>query len=191
MRSGSWTAVAAFFCALSTPVAAHDAEEGVGRLGKVDFANSCDAQVQKELQRAVAMLHSFWYSAGEKAFRHVLADDPSCAVATWGIAALLMNNPLAGQGASPQAAGAAMAGIMESRNGSATAVPMPRRKARLGRALRVKIMAGIPLFAIEMANYERFRKPNSGSRNSWPPVSDRSHRPSAGRRNPVPGPANK
>ena len=115
MRSGSWTAVAAFFCALSTPVAAHDAEEGVGRLGKVDFANSCDAQVQKELQRAVAMLHSFWYSAGEKAFRHVLADDPSCAVATWGIAALLMNNPLAGQGASPQAAGAAMAAIEQGR----------------------------------------------------------------------------
>ena len=34
------------------------------------------------------MLHSFWYSAGDKTFRHVLADDPGCAIATFGIAAL-------------------------------------------------------------------------------------------------------
>ena len=86
-----------------------------GQLGKVAFANSCDAKVQKELQRAVAMLHSFWFSAGEKAFRHVLEDDPSCGVATFGIAAMLMNNPLAGQGASPKAAEAAQAAIEQGR----------------------------------------------------------------------------
>jgi len=32
------------------------------------------------------MLHSFWYTAAEKAFRDVLKDDPQCAIATWGIA---------------------------------------------------------------------------------------------------------
>ena len=90
---------------------AHEAEEGQGTLGKVSFANSCDAKVQAELQRAVAMLHSFWFSAGEKAFRHVLEDDPACGVATFGIAAILMNNPLAGQGASPKAAEAAQAAL--------------------------------------------------------------------------------
>jgi tetratricopeptide (TPR) repeat protein len=61
------------------------------------------------------MLHSFWYSAGDKAFRQVLADDPGCAVATWGIASLLMNNPLAGQGATPQAAETAIAAIEQGR----------------------------------------------------------------------------
>ena len=90
---------------------AHEAEEGKGKLGKVSFANSCDAKVQVDLQRAIAMLHSFWFSAGEKAFRHVLEDDPACGVATFGIAAILMNNPLAGQGASPKAAQAAQAAL--------------------------------------------------------------------------------
>lgn len=108
-------AAAVAVIAFAAPLAAHDVEEGKGRLGTVSFANSCDAKVQKELQRAVAMLHSFWYSAGEKTFRHVLADDPSCAIATWGIASLLMNNPLAGQGASPKAAETAQAAIDEGR----------------------------------------------------------------------------
>jgi tetratricopeptide (TPR) repeat protein len=115
MRSTSFAAVAALSFVLATPLGAHEAEEGTGRLGKVDFANSCEAKVQKEFQRGVAMLHSFWYSAGEKAFRHVLEEDPGCAVATFGIAALLMNNPLAGQGASPKAAESALAAIERGR----------------------------------------------------------------------------
>lgn len=111
---------AAAACLLAcTSASAHEGDEskagGGGQLGKVQFANSCDAKVQPELQRAVAMLHSFWWSAGEKAFRHVLEDDPACGIATFGIAALLMNNPLAGQGASPQAAAAAAAAIEQGR----------------------------------------------------------------------------
>jgi tetratricopeptide (TPR) repeat protein len=106
---------AAITCSLAGPGLAQDAHQHGGHLGKVSFANSCDAKVQGELQRAVAMLHSFWFNAGEKAFRQVLADDPSCAIATFGIAALLMNNPLAGQGASAQAAEAAQAAIAEGR----------------------------------------------------------------------------
>jgi tetratricopeptide (TPR) repeat protein len=61
------------------------------------------------------MLHSFWYSAGEKAFRDVLAADPQCAIATWGIASLLMTNPLAGQGATPKGAEQAQAAIDQGR----------------------------------------------------------------------------
>ena len=108
------TAVALTFL-LAAPTFGHEAEEGKGQLGKVAFANSCDAKVQKELQRAVAMLHSFWFSAGEKAFRHVLDDDPMCGIATFGIAAIQMNNPLAGQGASPKAAEVAVAAIEQGR----------------------------------------------------------------------------
>jgi hypothetical protein len=43
------------------------------------------------------------------------ADDPQCTIATWGIASILMSNPLAGQGASPKGAEAAQAAIDEGR----------------------------------------------------------------------------
>ena len=115
MRTQLLAAVAAASCVLCGAARAHEVEEGKGQLGKLTFANSCDAKVQGELQRAVAMLHSFWFSAGEKAFRHVLEDDPACGVATFGIAALLMSNPLAGQGASPKGAESAQAAIEQGR----------------------------------------------------------------------------
>jgi hypothetical protein len=101
--------------AVASVTAAHDAPEGRGRLGTVAFPNSCSPAVQEELTRAVAMLHSFWYTAGEQAFRSVLRNDPECAIATWGIASLLMSNPLAGQGASPQGAADAQALIEQGR----------------------------------------------------------------------------
>jgi len=85
------------------------------QVGQVDFANSCSAAVQGTLQRGVAMLHSFWFIESEKTFREVLAQDPSCAIATWGIAAALMTNPLAGRGPSPQWAQRAQAAIEEGR----------------------------------------------------------------------------
>jgi len=85
------------------------------QLGKVDFQNSCSPAVQESFQRSVAMLHSFRYGETEKAFREVLAQDPSCAIATWGIAAILMSNPLAGIGPSPQWAERAKAAIDQGR----------------------------------------------------------------------------
>jgi tetratricopeptide (TPR) repeat protein len=94
---------------------AHDTDSQSGPLGKVTFPTSCDPKVQASFERAVAMLHSFWYSAGEQAFRDVLKADPQCAVATWGIASILMSNPLAGQGASPKGAEASQAAIDEGR----------------------------------------------------------------------------
>jgi tetratricopeptide (TPR) repeat protein len=94
---------------------ADDTDSQTGPLGKVTFPTSCDPKVQAAFERAVAMQHSFWYSAGEKAFRDVLKDDPQCAIATWGIASILMSNPLAGQGASPKGAEQAQAAIDEGR----------------------------------------------------------------------------
>lgn len=101
--------------ALAVPAAAHETSEGQGRLGKVEFPNSCSPAVQQDLARGVAMLHSFWYTAGEQTFREVLRKDPQCAIATWGIASLLMSNPLAGQGASPKGAAQAAAWIEQGR----------------------------------------------------------------------------
>ena len=57
-------AASAFLVLCPLAATAHDEEEGKGKLGKVAFANSCDPKVQPLLQRGVAMLHSFWYSAG-------------------------------------------------------------------------------------------------------------------------------
>ncbi|MEP6874159.1 MAG: hypothetical protein ABI887_07310 [Burkholderiales bacterium] len=111
MRIHRVAGAAALASMLISSSLAHEVDEGKGTLGKVSFGNSCDAKVQGELQRAMAMLHSFWFSAGEKGFRHVLEDDPACGVATFGIAAILMNNPLAGQGSSPKAAEAAQVAL--------------------------------------------------------------------------------
>jgi tetratricopeptide (TPR) repeat protein len=107
----------ALLIALAAPGLAqgHETDSQSGPLGKVSFPTSCDAEVQEAFNRAVAMLHSFWYSAAEKAFRDVLKDDPQCAIATWGIASILMSNPLAGQGASPKGAEQAQAAIDEGR----------------------------------------------------------------------------
>jgi hypothetical protein len=85
------------------------------QLGKVDFQNSCSPAVQEKFQRSVALLHSFRYVETERAFNEVLALDPSCAIATWGVAAILMSNPLAGIGPSPKWAERAQAAIEQGR----------------------------------------------------------------------------
>ena len=85
------------------------------QLGTVNFPNSCSAAAQETFQRGVAMLHSFRYGEAEKTFREALAQDPSCAIATWGIAAILMSNPLAGVGASKEGAARAQAAIDQGR----------------------------------------------------------------------------
>ena len=56
------------------------------KLGSVSFSTSCAPDVQKQFQRGVAMLHSFWYEEAERAFTDVAKADPHCAMAQWGIA---------------------------------------------------------------------------------------------------------
>jgi tetratricopeptide (TPR) repeat protein len=85
------------------------------QLGRVDFQNSCHPAVQETFQQAVAMLHSFRYGETEKTFRDVLAQDPTCAIATWGIAAILMDNPLAAVGPSREWAERAQVALDEGR----------------------------------------------------------------------------
>jgi len=64
------------------------------RLGKVEFKVSCAAQPQ--FDRAVALLHSFWFLPANKAFRDIAAADASCGMAWWGVAMVTLGNPLAG-----------------------------------------------------------------------------------------------
>ena len=93
----------------------HEGHAGHGQVGKVNFSNSCAPAVQADLASGVAMLHSFWFSAGEQTFRNVLAKDPACAIAYWGIASLLMQNPLGGIGSPPKDAEKAQAMIATAR----------------------------------------------------------------------------
>ena len=56
------------------------------QLGTVHFPISCAASVQKPFARGVALLHSFWYEEAEKEFLQIAKDDPTCAMAHWGVA---------------------------------------------------------------------------------------------------------
>ena len=112
-----FTLTAAAALLLSSGIAAAEhTHAGHGTVGAVTFANSCAPAVQDDLMRGVAMLHSFWYGEGETTFRAVLARDPSCAIANWGIASLLMSNPLAGVGSTSQNAIEAQAAIALGRS---------------------------------------------------------------------------
>jgi hypothetical protein len=80
----------------------HDHGGHAGRLGTVHFAISCAPAVQKEFDRGVALLHSFWFSAAIESFNTVLKRDPHCAMAHWGNAMSWWGNPFGGF-RSPQA----------------------------------------------------------------------------------------
>jgi tetratricopeptide (TPR) repeat protein len=66
------------------------------RLGSVNFPTSCSPAVQSQFERAVALLHSFWFSEAIKGFNGVSQADPSCGIAQWGAAVAWLGNPLAG-----------------------------------------------------------------------------------------------
>jgi tetratricopeptide (TPR) repeat protein len=68
---------------------------GPQTLGKVAFPTSCDARVQAEFERGVAMLHSYWFTEARKVFEGVLQQDPKCAMAYWGLAVNALGNTLA------------------------------------------------------------------------------------------------
>ena len=76
-----------------TPQATHD--HGAGEhFGSVHFPTSCSAAVQPQFDRAVAMLHSFFYPETDKAFQAIADREPSCAMAYWGVAISTRPNPL-------------------------------------------------------------------------------------------------
>lgn len=74
---GDWQSLAA------VPEHEHPVPE---KLGSVQFPTSCSSKAQKTFERAVALLHSFAYSAAEKEFRDAAAKDPNCAAPHWGVA---------------------------------------------------------------------------------------------------------
>src|SRR5689334_22840846 len=89
--------LAASLFALAALAHDDDGPRGTQKIGKVNFPTSCNEHAQAHMQRAVAMLHSFWWPEGERAFQEIAAEDPGCAsIAAWGFASILMYNPFAG-----------------------------------------------------------------------------------------------
>ena len=61
-------------------------EKATEKLGNVHFPVSCSNEAQQQFDRAVAILHSFWYEEAVKAFTAATEADPNCAMGQWGIA---------------------------------------------------------------------------------------------------------
>jgi tetratricopeptide (TPR) repeat protein len=59
---------------------------GESRYGTVDFGISCSEKVRANFNLGTALLHSFEYGDAEKVFARVLAEDPDCLMAYWGVA---------------------------------------------------------------------------------------------------------
>ncbi len=65
------------------------------KLGTVHFATSCNGAAQKDIDGAVALLHSFDFSRAIDGFKMALGKDAACTIAYWGIALSDWGNPFA------------------------------------------------------------------------------------------------
>jgi tetratricopeptide (TPR) repeat protein len=88
-------------CLVCPPAFAQHETHGGGALsteqvGTVDFQTSCSPAVKADMNRAVALLHSFWFPEARQEFEAVAAKDPSCAIAHWGVALTYWGNPFGG-----------------------------------------------------------------------------------------------
>ncbi|MCI0526726.1 MAG: hypothetical protein L0Y56_04640, partial [Nitrospira sp.] len=73
-----------FLC--TSMMTAYESAGDSEKLGQVHFPVSCGSTAQKEFERAVALLHSFWFEEAGKAFTTVIEMDPECAMGYWGVA---------------------------------------------------------------------------------------------------------
>lgn len=65
------------------------------RLGTVTFPNTCAEAVKPQVNRGVALLHSFWFDEAIRTFNDVAAKDPKCGLSQWGVALAMWGNVLA------------------------------------------------------------------------------------------------
>jgi hypothetical protein len=93
-RISGWVVV--LTCASAVVAVAQTSRPGGERLGKVHFETSCAASVAGEFDHAMALLHSFEFADATAGFNQVLAADPSCGIAQWGVAMSAWGNPFGG-----------------------------------------------------------------------------------------------
>jgi len=103
MKREILVSILGFLCWLQAATAQEKSGDAE-KLGNVHFAVSCLPATQPQFDRAVAMLHSFWYPQGLNAFAEIAKTDPGCAMVYWGIAISRRANPMVGApGAGPDA----------------------------------------------------------------------------------------
>jgi hypothetical protein len=66
-----------------------------GQLGTVRFETSCAPRTHATFLRGVALLHSFGFGDATRTFNEVLAADPTCLIAYWGLGVSAWGNPFA------------------------------------------------------------------------------------------------
>jgi tetratricopeptide (TPR) repeat protein len=67
-------------------------EPPIEGLGHVHMETACSPSVAASFDRALALLHNFWYARALAAFNEVTQADPECGMAYWG-AAMTYNHP--------------------------------------------------------------------------------------------------
>src|SRR5688572_24868063 len=83
--------IAALGLSSSGPTSAQG--EADQQLGNVHFETSCNPVAQRRFDRAMRYQHSYWYLNAREIFEEAFKADPTCAMAQWGIALTLMDNP--------------------------------------------------------------------------------------------------
>ena len=96
MRFAIWLLLVFSFVAPGSAQEAEEHEHGsLGPeegLGRAHMEISCSQPVGVKFDRALALLHNFWYARALDGFQQVSKDDPECAMAYWG-AAMTYNHP--------------------------------------------------------------------------------------------------
>ena len=69
-----------------TPPAASARLGDLRAVGTVKLRSSCGPEAQAGIERATALLHSFFYDEARRVFGEVAAKQPGCALAHWGVA---------------------------------------------------------------------------------------------------------
>ena len=79
IRTAALVAIATITLVAALP-AQHDHERSIQQIGLVAFPTSCKPRAQGEFERAMALLHSFWWEQAQTAFQRVVAADSTCAM---------------------------------------------------------------------------------------------------------------
>lgn len=91
----AFLAASLLLCLALTPLHAQPkrtSDRPIHGLGSVHMDISCSPEVRADFDRALALLHNFWYARALEAFTEVAQRDPDCAMAYWG-AAMTYNHP--------------------------------------------------------------------------------------------------
>jgi tetratricopeptide (TPR) repeat protein len=98
-----WLATVSALGVLGLVLSADAQEHGhdMTQLGTVEFTVGCDAAVQADFNRAMALYHSFAWQEAASAFVEIAEADPACGMAHWGRAMVMLDNPFVWPGNLP------------------------------------------------------------------------------------------